>query len=343
MHILRLLLIVLTFVGLSHAQQNKKYLPFETGLTEPAGDIASAKSSSIEDARYSVQLDSGLAQIRAKQYERAILTFNEVLRLRPELSLAWQSLGFALYYQEQYEKAVDAFREAQRLAPEDVITNNNLGFAYLYLERYQEAVTAFQGALRINPKFPAAINGLCSAQAFAGNTSDALQPCLVAAANDRASAVPHYFLGLAYLDLGEAEKALSSFQKAVSIEPDTAKIYVGLGFVYFKLKKPHEALKNFEYARKLDPKVNHALVGIGATYAHLKDYAKAEEVLREAVSSEPDSPTAQYNLGMVCFVRSNRECALSQYNRLKIMGHPLAKTLFTTMFRDRVVNVSQKN
>ena len=105
---------------------------------------------------------------------------------------------------------------------------------------------------------------------------------------------------------------------------------------------PQEALNNFEHARKLDPKAKHALMGIGATYAQMKEYVKAEGVLREAVSSEPNNPVAQYDLGMVCLARSNRDCALSQYNRLKIMGHPLAKSLFSSLYRNRVVNVANK-
>src|SRR5688572_28865178 len=70
------------------------------------------------------------------------------------------------------------------------------------------------------------------------------------------------------------------------------------------------------------------------------DYETAEEILREAVSSDPDNPIAQFNLGIVCLARKNRDCALSQYNRLKTMDHSLAKSLFTTIFRARVVDAS---
>ena len=42
-----------------------------------------------------------------------------------------------------------------------------------------------------------------------------------------------------------------------------------------------------------------------------------------------------------CLARRNRDCALSQYNRLQIMDHAFAKTLFTAMFRERVVDASR--
>lgn len=142
------------------------------------------------------------------------------------------------------------------------------------------------------------------------------------------------------MDLGENQKALSALQQAARIEPRTARVYVGLGFACFKLKKYEEALKHFEHARKLDVTAEHALLGLGVAHAQLEDYEKAENALREAVSSNPDNPVAHFNLGIVCLARQNRDCALSQYNQLKTMDHALAETLFTTLFRDRVVDAS---
>lgn len=112
-----------------------------------------------------------------------------------------------------------------------------------------------------------------------------------------------------------------------------------MGFACLKLEKYQDALQHFEHARKLDVKANHAVLGLGVTYAQLKDYEIAEKILREAVSSDPGNPIAQFNLGIVCLARRNRD-ALSQYNRLKMMDDSLAKTLFTTILRDRVVDAS---
>jgi Tfp pilus assembly protein PilF len=82
-------------------------------------------------------------------------------------------------------------------------------------------------------------------------------------------------------------------------------------------------------------------LGIGATYAQMNDYEKAEDTLRTAIADDPDNRAARLNLALVCLARRNRDCALSQYNRLKMMDHSLGKTLFTTIFRDRVVDASR--
>jgi Flp pilus assembly protein TadD len=133
---------------------------------------------------------------------------------------------------------------------------------------------------------------------------------------------------------------LSAFQKALQIEPDSAKVYVGSAFAYLNLKQFQNALRQFDHARKLDPNAQYALAGVGSTYAQLKDYANAEVALRGAVAVDPNNPAALFNLGMVCLARKNRDCALSQYNRLKMTDSPLAKTLFTSLSEGRVVYVS---
>ena len=70
---------------------------------------------------------------------------------------------------------------------------------------------------------------------------------------------------------------------------------------------------------------------MGAAFAQLKDYRNADRALRQEIGSNPDDAIARFNLGVVCLARQNRDCALTQYNYLKILEHSLAKTLFTSI------------
>ena len=297
---------------------------------------------SLDPSLYSAQFNLGLTLLRTKQYGPAAAAFDAATRLKPDSARAWHSLGLARYHAEQYPKAVAAFREAQRLTPDDAILNNNLGFAYVYAGQLQEAIAAFETALRIDSELKAAKKGLCDARALAKD-GDAVGACLTAVQMDPDSAMPRYFLGVAYVDAGETEKGMSAFEEAARIEPETAKIRVGMGFASFKLENYRDALKHFEEARKLDANVEFALLGLGATYARMKDYKNAEEFLRQAMSSKPDDPTTRFNLALVCLARKDRECALSQYNSLKMLDDSLAGSLFSTIYQNKVVDVSRNN
>lgn len=307
------------------------------------GDTATAAASyrraiDLHPELYSAQFNLGVVFLRLKKHAEAEPLFAKATALEPASGAAWQGLGFAHYYQKQYDLAVDAFSEAQRLLPDQPTVNNNLGFAYLF-QRPQDGIQFFQNALRLDPEFTPALTGLCTAYSLTRQTDQSITACLKASRSLGDSAVPYYFLGSAYLDSGKAKKAVDAFEQALRLEPRTARIHVGLGFAYFKLKQHDKALGYFQQAYKLDPEVAHALSGMGATYAELREYRKAEEVLREALTFR-DNPTVRYNLGMVCLARKNRDCALSQYNYLKIMGHSLAKSLFRAVFRGKIVDAS---
>ena len=302
--------------------------------------VSYQRAVDLDPSFYSAQFNLGLTLLHTEQYDRAVLAFTQALRLRGQSAPAWQDLGFAHFRLKHYEKAVEAFQEAQRLVPDDAGTQSNLGFAYLFLHRHQEAITVFHTALQLDPQFSPAINGLCSAQALAKKPGT-VQACTKAAAVYPDSAVPQYFLGIAYMDRGDPEKAQGALESAARIEPRSPRIHVALGFACLQLQKYRDALKHFENATTLNEKTPDALTGLGITYARLKDYEKAEGALRQALSLDSDEAAASFNLGIVCLVRGNRDCALSQYNRLKRMDHSLAKPLFTAMFRDRVLDASK--
>jgi hypothetical protein len=77
----------------------------------------------------------------------------------------------------------------------------------LHVSCFQDAIVSFRNALQLDLRFPYAISGLCIAHALAKKPGDAVAACLRAAAGEPDSAAAHYFLGIAYMDLGEIEKS----------------------------------------------------------------------------------------------------------------------------------------
>ena len=110
-------------------------------------------------------------------------------------------------------------------------TSLEAGQALLDQERYAEALSLFQQAVEQNAK----------------------------------SAQPHFWLGMAWYELGDYREALGSFRKAIRRNKNWASGHVGVGKTYLKMKN-----------RKLD----------------------ARNALRTAVRLAPDNVDAQYYLGM---------------------------------------------
>jgi len=71
---------------------------------------------------------------------------NKGVKLAPESSYAYNTLGRAELLRHDYDKAIDAFSKATELDTTNVWAWNNLGLVYLTLEQYEDAVAALTEA-----------------------------------------------------------------------------------------------------------------------------------------------------------------------------------------------------
>lgn len=95
----------------------------------------------------------GMSRFQLKQYPEAIAAFENAIKLKyanPHYSYHW--IGDTFAQLKQHEKAIAAFREAVRLKPDYAVAHNQLGVAYANLKQQQNALTAYQEAFRLNPK-----------------------------------------------------------------------------------------------------------------------------------------------------------------------------------------------
>lgn len=85
-----------------------------------------------------------LARMFVSMNERglAIKEANKAVKLAPESSLAYNTLGRAELLRFNYDNAIVAFRQATEINPDNVWAWNNLGFCHLQLKHYQDAVDA---------------------------------------------------------------------------------------------------------------------------------------------------------------------------------------------------------
>ncbi|MBA3539432.1 MAG: tetratricopeptide repeat protein [Deltaproteobacteria bacterium] len=85
-----------------------------------------------------------LARVFIASGERglAVAAARRAVKLAPESSQAWNTMGRAELARHDYDKAVLAFRQATELDPTNAWAWNNLGLVHLTHKRYAEAVDA---------------------------------------------------------------------------------------------------------------------------------------------------------------------------------------------------------
>jgi tetratricopeptide (TPR) repeat protein len=82
----------------------------------------------------------GIIKDRQKKYDEAIDHYRSAIALKPEAGLLYNNLGMSYFLKKDYEKAILAFNEALRKGEVDDKVNNNLAKAYIELKKYDEAL-----------------------------------------------------------------------------------------------------------------------------------------------------------------------------------------------------------
>ena len=202
-------------------------------------------------------VSSGNNARKNEDYPLAISLLNRAVEAAPKSRGAWNDLGLAYYESRQDELAVNAFQKQIEIDPFHQFSYNNLGRVYLRQRKYEEAIKWFNKQVEVNPldKFAHANLGLAYID---WHKYEQAIPELEQAASLLNNADPQTRLGEAYLNLGEDEKAMAAFDKAVQISA-TPTVWNNIAY-QLVLKKAH-----------LDIARNYAESAVSTTAASLRN------------------------------------------------------------------------
>lgn len=250
-------------------------------LSPLAGRAAAQEQESVpasaEASLYNANLYFSMGDYEVAQY-----FFREALRAEPNNVEALIGHGRALANRYNYALAIESFRSALAVDSAQVMAYVYLALAYQsqYLsdpERYAgnlpEALTVLETAERVAPGNTQVLNTrgviLFQMEAFA-EARAALEQAVTAAQNDasitsRMESVIHVNLGKTYRDLGESALALSSFRRAVVLDPASSTAHSSLGNALFQAGDCDAAEFELRQAASIDPGSLSAVADLGIT------------------------------------------------------------------------------
>ena len=147
------------------------------------------------EARYYALINRANTEAHAGDYDRAITTFSEAIRLDPTNALAFRSQGDAYVNKGDPDQAIADFNEAIRLDPKDTNVLGKRGLAYLRTSDLDRAIADFNEVIQLKPN---------NASAF----------------NNR---------GVAYLRKKDYGQAISDFSEAIRLNPNYAVAFCNRG------------------------------------------------------------------------------------------------------------------
>ncbi|NIM03670.1 tetratricopeptide repeat protein, partial [bacterium] len=109
----------------------------------------------------------------------------------------------------------------------------------------------------------------------------------------------NYELGNAYARLGEKEKAIRAYLKAIDANPGYDEIYSNLGIMYGQTNRIPEAIEALIKSIEINPLSASTRSYLGQVYIGKKEWEKAAEQYREILELEPENAKAKTNLSYV--------------------------------------------
>ncbi len=92
------------------------------------------------------------------------------------------------------------------------------------------------------------------------------------------------------------DQAISEFERAIELEPGSARLHVETGTAHYGAKRPAEAEKYYRKAWELDPKLLEATLRLSMLLGEQGKRAESRELLDDVLKRAPDNPVALNNL-----------------------------------------------
>ena len=171
------------------------------------------------------------------------------------------------------------------------------GYRQLKMGQHQQAVQEFTRAIGADPS-SAAYTGRALAYTCLGDLEKAVADYDRAIELEPGQAEAYHDRGTLHERLGDYQRALNDYDRAVELDDSLAIAYCGRGTAYRWLGETQQALESYGKAIELDPRLANAYSGRGDVYYALGDYARAVAEYDRAIKLDHQYAEAYHNRGL---------------------------------------------
>ena len=227
------------------------------------------------------------------QFEEAVVELEPVVQNDKR---GLYSLARSCLKTDRFDKAVDYFTHFIDLFGEDVNTHYYMGCAYANLSRYDDAMQSLKRSLDIEKQSKTYLQR--------GNVF-LIQDQLDNAYADYKEGLSHdpdnvniiYAIGNYWYQAGNDEQAMSSFNRAIELDPEQVHAHTGKGLIHEKHKDFTHAMHEYEFATQEECRCALPYKRLGILYHDQQDYSKSVENLLKAQQYGDENDALRYYLG----------------------------------------------
>ncbi|MBU6341723.1 MAG: tetratricopeptide repeat protein [Bacteroidetes bacterium] len=209
-----------------------------TLLRNPAwNNSASLYNADIIQSPNSAKLNyhNGLEQVKTGMDEKTgvvtdstwvlkgIASYNKAIELFPEYHDAFGSRGLAYFRLNKFDQAYTDYLTSLKHRPNDAKVLSNLGFIYFMRNQFDKAEEVYRKSIQYDPRFIDARRNLGAILAMKKQFPAAIEQWQEGLKFEPRNATLLFYIGSAYRDMGQPEKAQSWLEQAYAIEPSLRK------------------------------------------------------------------------------------------------------------------------
>jgi len=198
-----------------------------------------------------------------REFALAVNAYRRATQLKPDHLEANLNAAKCLYQINDYDEALVYGKRAEQIKPDIAELQELLGNIYDSQKDYEQSVRSYKRALELDNSDPCIMMSLAVAYLRTSRNEPAKALLTAVTRLQPENSSPWQYLGYCFLRLGENERAVESYRKAIEINSRDWEAYRGLGVAYML-----EAISKEDTALK----------------------AQAIELWRQSLSIKPDQP-----------------------------------------------------
>jgi superkiller protein 3 len=233
----------------------------------------------------------GVAKARLKQGDAAVEAFRKASKLDPSREEHWLNLTRELMDLNRYAEAISSAQDGLRANPKSYALHLRLGAACLSSDRYSDAENVFRQLITAGDPLPTSYVGLAQVLLRTGRAEEAVTELAAARQKLGPSFLISYFQGLALVRAARPAEAVSAFQDATRLNPNSSDAHLGLGKTELAIGSINDAIAELQKTLQLSPGNLQAQRLLSQAYRRAGDTRAASRYAEETAESVSEPQT----------------------------------------------------
>lgn len=286
------------------------------GMPHEAAQVLE-NAQNVGEPSYPVAFELANIDLRLGRLSPAEQNYQLALRLKPDCALCDMGIARIAEEQKQTEKALAYLIKARQLAPDNPEVLFEFGKVCLERNLVDDAFNALQKAVALKPQRDSYVYVLASAYVAKAHYAEAASLLGQLLKKHPEDPVLNYAAGAVSYLQARYSQAQALLKKSIALQPHQLAAYYYLGLVYERQMENTRAISLFRQLVRWYPEHAPSYIALGTVLLREKEYQQAQEALDKAISLDPGSSDAHYQLGMLFgrmgkTAESNRQIAIAQ-------------------------------